>query len=369
MTKPKILFVLPSMRGGGAEKAIITLLRHFDREKFLLGLVLLEGTGEYLEQLPKDIALHILNKKRARWATFNLAKLIGEERPDILVSALPQIVMVSYLALSIVRNKPFWVIRKDSFWLNMNYYPWVRAILRKSYKKADLVISVSKNIADDLVDNWGVDNKKLRIILNPLDVEEIRRRSKEKIDQDWLDDKIVGKGDLIVATGRLVKVKGFTFLIKAMGVVSQKRNSRLLILGQGEEKSELIELSKALGIENKVIFLGFQKNPYKFMARADVFVLPSLSEGLPIVLIEALGLAIPVVATDTPGSREVLENGKSGLLVPLADEDALAEGILELLEKRELANAFSAEAKKRAAEFTVEKIMEEYETLFNSLVK
>lgn len=364
MTKIKILFVLPSLRGGGAERVVLALLKNIAKGKFQLELVLLEETGDYLEKIPQDIKIHNLNKKRARWALFSLAKLIRQEKPDILFTTLPQIVAITYLSLKFVKVKPIWLIRRA------NYEPpgvvplITRLFLKKAYQKADKVICVSQGLAGDLKKNWHISERKIKVIYNPIDIENIQNLAKELLNHSWFTSQT----PVIIAVGRLTKQKGFSLLIKAFALVISKLKPKLIILGQGPEKKRLREISKQLGIERQVEFLGFQKNPYRFIARAKVFVLSSLWEGFPNVLVEAMTCGTPVVATDCPfGPREILGNGKYGLLVPKADEKALAAAVLKIFENSQLAQNFSEKAKERIKDFAKDKIIKEYENLFLEL--
>ena len=162
----------------------------------------------------------------------------------------------------------------------------------------------------------------------------------------------------------MTHAKGYPCLIRAYHLISKKITSDLVILGIGEEEERLRVLTRELGIEERVEFLGFQENPYKFMKNASLFVLSSLWESFALVIVEAMACGVPVISTDCPsGPGEIITPGENGMLVSPADEKALAEAMLKLLEDESLRRKFSCEGKKRAEDFRIEKILPQYEIL------
>ena len=144
---------------------------------------------------------------------------------------------------------------------------------------------------------------------------------------------------LLVAAGRLVPQKDYPTMLRALKIIRQRHDARLMILGEGEQRPRLEGLVKELGLESYVSMPGIVKNPYAYMARADLFVMSSAWEALPTVLIEALALGAPVVSTDcVNGPREILQDGRYGALVPVGDVSALAEAVAAALSapRREL---------------------------------
>jgi glycosyltransferase involved in cell wall biosynthesis len=169
---------------------------------------------------------------------------------------------------------------------------------------------------------------------------------------------------IVIAIGRLVRQKRFDILIEALSNVLTEIDARLIILGDGPDRELLERLVEDLGIPDKVSFEGFQINPYKFLSKAAVFVLSSQREGLPMVILEAIACGIPVVSTDCPsGPREILENGRCGLLVPVNDVNAIANGIKKLLNDKNLRKEFSTLGRERAKYFSIDKIVKQYENV------
>ena len=136
------------------------------------------------------------------------------------------------------------------------------------------------------------------------------------------------------------------------------------MVGEGELRDELVRTAKTLGIQNKIAMVG-EKESYAYIRHGDIFVNPSLHEGMPNVILESMALGTPVIATDCDhGPGELIENGKNGLLVPVADPVKLASAIRKLVEDRSFASELAEEAKKRARYFTRDKMISDYGTIF-----
>jgi glycosyltransferase involved in cell wall biosynthesis len=154
-------------------------------------------------------------------------------------------------------------------------------------------------------------------------------------------------------------------LLRVMRRVSEKVEVRLVILGEGPLKEELIRTAANLGVDREVLLPGWRDNPFKYMSKAKVFVLSSDYEGLPNVLIEALACGVPVISTDCPsGPKEILEGGKCGIVVPVGDEEAMAEGIIRLLEDGPLRMELAMRGKERVRDFEIARIAKKYREIF-----
>jgi len=202
--------------------------------------------------------------------------------------------------------------------------------MRRFYPWADAVIFPSDGAASDFAALTGFSPKRLHAIPNAVVDPELSRLSQEAPEHPWL----AGKGPpLILGVGELCARKDFATLVRAFARVQARRPSRLMILGEGRERGNLEGLAQALGVGDKVALPGFVTNPYAYMARARVFVLSSLWEGSPNVVIEAMAVGTPVVCTDCPrGPREILQGGTYGPLVPLGDVEAMAGAVAATLD-------------------------------------
>src|SRR5262249_2418981 len=224
-------------------------------------------------------------------------------------------------------------------------------LLRTLYRRAT-IIAVSEAVRDDLVQNFGIPEKSIVVIRTAVESDDVQRKAAEEAACPW-DSSV----PVIVTAGRLHPQKGQWHLLRAFAEVRKQMPCRLAILGTGELEGYLRGLAKDLGVETDVYFMGWQANPFKFLARGYVFILPSVSEGLPLVLLEAMACGLPVIATDCPGSsREIVspeDREEYGLLVPAVDERlykaaepltsaerAMADAILRLLRDAALREKF-----------------------------
>jgi glycosyltransferase involved in cell wall biosynthesis len=196
--------------------------------------------------------------------------------------------------------------------------------------------------------------------------EGIEVQVQEAVEHGWFSEPT----PVIVSVGRLSKEKGYPYLLQAVARILPQRQVRLVIVGEGPQRAELESLARELGIAESVDLIGYRENPFKYLARAQLFVLSSLWEGLPGVLVEAMACGAPVVATDCrSGPSEIITNDAEGLLVPTADVEALAEAMLKVLSDATLADRMQGAGRARAQDFHVTKIAREYEQFFLEILE
>ncbi|WP_253475324.1 glycosyltransferase [Natronocella acetinitrilica] len=201
--------------------------------------------------------------------------------------------------------------------------------IRRLYPRSDGVIAVSDGVRDDLLNTVGLKGVTVERIYSGSVAQVTLNRAKEPVDHPWLTDKTC---PVILSAGRLVPQKDYATLIRAFAKLRQRREARLIIVGKGRDQEQLEALAGELGVAEHMDLPGFVSNPYAWMARADVFALSSRWEGLVNAVMEALGIGTPIVSTDCPsGPREILAGGRYGILVPMRDPDALADGIDQTL--------------------------------------
>jgi len=227
-------------------------------------------------------------------------------------------------------------------------------ILPKLYRRADAIIAVSAGVADNLRLLRAGKEDRIVVVPNGVALDRIDVKAAEPVDHPWPEDSAE---PVLVAVGRLVAKKDYPTLLEALFLVRRSVPARLIILGEGPERGRLEGLARKLGIEQHVSMPGFCDNPFAYLARANLYVLSSISEGMPSALIEALACGCPVVSTDCPsGPSEILGNGRYGALVPVGNAQALASAILETL--RQPPNR--ERLRVRAAEFSVQACVERY---------
>lgn len=365
--KKKILFVIPSLVGGGAEHIITNIITHLDNKKYEISLVLFEKKGPYLSQIPDYVEIYDL-KKRNRYSFFKLILLLSslfiKLRLNTVVSFMTYTNVLVLIAKFISCCRFNLVISVRNYLshdiLNVRF----RRIRSFSYKflfnHADFVVVPSKAMKQDLEKNFNVIQRKIKIVYNPIHLNKLMKLKEDEIKNIRIKEK-----SFLLTVGRLTKQKGYPHLLRAYSSIYKEIDEILILLGTGEDEEKLKSLADDLGIQDRVQFLGFQKNPYKFMNRASIFVLSSIWEGFPNVLLEAMACGVPVISTDcSSGPRELITNGKNGILVPSEDEEKLAGAILTLLKDENLRKKLSEEGKKRAEDFRIEKIFPQYEELF-----
>lgn len=367
----KILFVIPSLAGGGAERVLIYLLQYINRNSFCPILVIFHKTNAYANQLPKDVVTFNLNKKGPLdffRLISRLSKIIKREEPDLILSFLTYTNYLTLIAKSYSGYKIPVILTEHSTLsksLTNERFEYIKKrIILQFYPKAESIIAVSQGVKDDLIENFFPFHNRISFIYNSIDIERISNLAREKVHHPWLRNDIF----LIVSAGRLTIAKNYPLLLKAIAVLKDQSNVRLMILGEGEDRSMLERLGKELGIYDRVNFTGFQSNPFKYIARATVFVLSSSWEGFGNVIIEAMACGVPVIATHCPyGPDEIITDGVNGLLVPVGDIDAMAKAILRLLKDETLRLNLVEAGKQRAEDFRVEKMVAEYERVFEEV--
>lgn len=290
-----------------------------------------------------------------------LSGYLRREKPDVLISGLFTAVVIGARELARVDTKIVASVQ------GLPQYDRIRTTLwPRVYPRADAVVVPVESIAERTADIADVPPGDVRVIPNPVITEEIYRQGQRQPDHPWFDSEV----PVVVAVGRQTAQKDFETLLRAFARLRKEREVRLIIPGKEDEQTELLKtLVEKLGIGDSICFPGFVDNPYAYMRAADVFVLSSAWEGPGHVLIEALALGTPVVATDCPaGPREILRDGTVGDLVPVGDEGAMAEAIGELLDDLERRATYAERGPGAARPFEAERAAAAYLHLCKRLV-
>jgi len=328
--KDRMSFFLPGLYEGGAERIILNLAKAIAERGYPVDLVLARAAGPYIYQVPASVRLVDLRATRVLTSLPSLVCYLRREQPFAMVSALfTNVIALISQRLSgfprrivISEHNTLSSTAQNQADLRWQVYPRLAGWI---YPWADEIVAVSNSVANDLAKTTTIPRDRIRVVRNPVVTPDLRRKSEEALDHPWFK---AGEPPVILSVGRLTSQKAFDVLIQAFSRVRKKRPARLLILGEGEERSRLEALVRQLGLEQDVSLLGFVQNPYPYIAQAELFVLSSRWEGLPTVLIEALYLGTPIIATDCPGgSREILKDGEYGRLVPVDCPEVLADTI------------------------------------------
>jgi glycosyltransferase involved in cell wall biosynthesis len=233
----------------------------------------------------------------------------------------------------------------------------VGLLIGRLYNRAAVVVAVSPGVGEDLAENFGIDQSRLRVIPNPVDLSRIAALAGEEVAEDLFAEGT----PVILAVGRLSREKGHDTLLKAFARVRETTPAKLALVGEGQEEESLRRLSRSLGVEADVAFLGYQANPFRYMRRSALLVLPSLYEGFGLVLVEAMACGTPVVATRSyRGIEAIVEHERTGLLVEVGDDEALAAAMVRLLGDAGLRRRLAEQARRRAEAFDIGPIAQRY---------
>ncbi|MHA1341452.1 MAG: glycosyltransferase [Promethearchaeota archaeon] len=368
-SKKRLLFVIPSLACGGAERVIVNLINHLDKNEYELLLAIFENKMDLQLNLNFPVRIVCLNKK-SRWdflkLIFKLRNAILNYRPNVVISFLFYTNIISVLSSLFLRRKCTILISERLYhrkYLEKTRLQYLKKWLMKfTYKKADRIVAVSKSIKTALEEDFKIHPDKIRTIYNPVPLKEIRCKSQKEVDHPFFREKDIR----IISAGRLVRQKRFDRLLKVFYLVKKELTTiKLIILGEGILKRELETMALQLRINNSVSFVGLDSNPYAWFSKADIFVLSSDFEGFPNVLIEAMACGTPVISTDCPsGPREIIKNGVNGILVPLKNDEIFVKEILDLLSDKGKMQRLSKEAMKRVQEFKIDSIIKQYTKLF-----
>lgn len=330
--KNKIIFLLPHLNGGGAERVALTLLRSMNKDKFAPILVVLNKTNDLLHLVPNDVELIDLKIKRVSKSFGALKRLINKLQPDYVFTT-------HYTtATALFSVKPFVgkfvhiarIPGSPSKEKEHHYYGrFKRWLFGVALRSANIVIAQTKEMKAEAISIFKINENKCSVLHNPIDKEFIRESlegQNNPFDKAYIN---------IIASGRLHAVKGYDILIQAFEQLNAiQNNTRLFILGSDKgEKMKLDQLVKQLHLSDKVLFLGFIENPYPYYAHCDLFVLSSIHEGFPNSLLENYYLNSPILSTKcVPIVEELISDGVNGYLVQVNDEKMLSEKLNEALQ-------------------------------------
>jgi glycosyltransferase involved in cell wall biosynthesis len=394
----RLAFYLDNFEGGGVQKTTLTLASALAARGHPVEVLVCRPSGPLQDQVPPEVEVVALAEPSA-WSARALAlrsdpahfaRILG----SIVISSRPSPTLgyLGPLARALAARRPYAmcaattpmnieavlarrlagvdtrviVSERNAVSGGHLLQGWpallLPALVRRAYQQADAIVAVSDGVANDLAAWTGLPRARIGTIYNPVVTDELIARQSEPVDNPWFQP---GTPPLVMSAGRLGRAKDFPTLIRAFARVRRVRPARLVIFGQGKSDAKTAKRIAALqalaaehGVAADVALPGFVANPFAYMARAALFALSSINEGLPGVLIQAMACGCPVVSTDCPsGPAEILAGGRYGRLVPPGDAEALAEAILATLN----APPPAALLRERAAFFSVERAVAQYE--------
>jgi len=363
--KLNVMFVVPCFGFGGLERVVLDLVRGVDRSRFNPTLCsLLNPHPEMIEVMRTlDVATYVLHKGRGvnYFLPFRLASLFARERVHLVnahdIGATLYAVAAARLALvqHVVHTDHSQILTKHRF------APVYRGVLRHGISHA---VAVSEHLRRYLIDTFDLPAALVTTVPNGIDV----ARFTAPLDRSVLRRELgIREGDLVIGSvGRLMEQKGMAYLLKAFARLARRGGDmKLVIVGDGELRHDLERLAQDLQVADRVVFTGIRRDIPDFMRLFDVFALPSLWEGQPLTVVEAMAAGKPIVATDVGGNVEILNHGEFGVLVPSGDANALAEAIGALLSDAARARELGRKAASHAArELTSASMVRKYEDVF-----
>lgn len=412
--RPRVAFYIDALAVGGAQRVTVTIANGLAARGYPVDLVVSFREGPLLDDVDPAVRLVDLGTPAIPGlgtlaSVPGLRRYLRRERPAVLFAAMLHGNVVATLARTLAGDGTgtrLALTEHNTFGARSELRNRIAvALASRLYPLADRVVGVSAGVVESVRDGTRVDPDRVAVLYNPIDVEAIRAAAAVPLDEgvDWLDDPArdavatahlgLGTGEtvdgestvpsdvaredlcrnpstggpLLFTVGRLEDAKDVPTMLRAfVRVRARHPDARLVVAGEGSGRARLAALARELGIDHAVRFPGYVDNAYGCMARADAFVLSSVHEGLPTVLLEALAVGTPIVSTDCPsGPREILEDGTYGPLVPVGDAGALADAILETLE----APPGSDDLRRRAAAFSVGAVMARYDEFVGELVE
>ena len=387
---PKLVCAVRSLVAGGVETTALTLHHHLsaqgateDGPPWRVCLALMESYGDLLAQSRKergilrprggsqtpsqreDLGLILRSAPRLAGYSCRLQALLTRMRPDVLFTHSGVELLAA--ARPLLKRRSVWVagVGSDAFRDITSKHPALtglfRPVLSQLYRGPHRLVTASRGLADALIDNLGVPAANLEVIPNPVDLDRVERGA--ALDLDWAPSD-----PFFLGVGRLAHVKGFDLLVRAVAELNRSHGPiSLVLLGNGEERASLQSLAHELGYD-RLRMPGFEANPWRFMRQALAVVVPSRLEGFSNVTVEAMACGAPVIVTDCPhGPREIVSEGKHGLLVPTNDVAALTRAMADVVERGELRSQLARLGLQRARDFAAPKVARRYLDFFASL--
>ncbi len=386
----RIALFIYGLTGGGAQRRTLTLANGFVERGYEVDLVVVRGRGLLNAELSPSVRLVALDAGWSAWhlgslmrkrglkgyiAVPGLARYLSRERPDILLSAASHANIPAILAWHLAGKPSPLVLRASNHpYGNLHHRPSRYRLFKPLYNRlggllyarADAVIAVSKGVAEAVAGLSGLPRERISTVYNPMigPAGEIAAddAAAGPAPHPWLEP---GNPPVILGAGRLAIQKDFSTLVRAFASLRRQRPARLIILGEGAKRPQLEALVRELGIEEEVLLPGYVHDAPRWMARAGVFVLSSLWEGLPGVLIEALSVGCPIVSVNCPsGPREILQDGQYGALVAARAPESMADAIAAMLD----APLPPALLQARAADFSLDHGISNYLKILERLM-
>ena len=354
---------------GGAERSVIPIINKQIENGHDVSLFLFRKP--VCKEVLKDFSgtLSIRESGATNFARFmrNLGRAISNS--DVIISSSEYTPTYIGFWLSRLYGKVF-VAEVRAALSEIKVSPLQSILSRIHYPRIRWIRCVSNGVSEDLSKKYNVHNNNLRVIYNPFNLDAIGLNSEQELS---MEDKRIFESPTFIVMGRLTAQKRFDYAIHALAILHREHalsNAKLVILGEGELRPELEALVAELKLEKFVHFLGFVGNPYPYLAQAKAFLLSSDYEGFGRVIVDAMATGCPVVSTDCPsGPSEIIQHGKTGVLVPVGDVNAMANELMKIMTNENCSKEMASEGLLRSRDFSVDKIGGEYEEFLKEITR
>lgn len=331
--KPPRICFYPDRLESGIGRVTLNLAEAMLERGIEVDIMLTKRSGKLVDQLPNGVRV-IEGKGSVRHSLGTLYNYLRQEQPSALITAHTY-VNIAAIALSKIsrsRTRVMVTIHTATSRDDQSGTPVRKSLYsllaRFFYPLADHIVAVSSAVADDLAAHLRLRRDRIDVIYNPVVTQAMKDKAAQPVDHPFFAAGV----PVIVSIGRLTEQKDYPTLLRAFADLRCRMPCKLLILGEGGKRPELEQLVAELELSTDVALPGFVQNPYAYLAKARLFVSSSAWEGLPTVIIEALALGVPVVATDCPGgTSEILAGGQFGTLVPVSEPQVLSRAIQHCL--------------------------------------
>jgi len=367
--KIKILYLITGLKTGGAEMILYNLVKSLDKRKFepiVVSIIPVAEIGKKIQDLGVKILSLNARFKYNPFIFFRLISILKEEKPQILHSHLFHAIFLGRITGRIC---------KVPIIISSIHSKYIGGFLRNRLLQItdsldDVVTIVSQRVAETMIKSKTVSANKLLVIYSGIDLNKFIFQDKEAKGKIRKELNLKEDTKILISVGRLFKAKGYSYLIETIKILKKNLDIKLLVLGEGKDKSKLETQIRDFNLEKNIFLLDRKENVSDYLNASDVFILASLWEGLPIALLEAMACGLPVVATNVGGISEIIKDGVSGFLVELKNPMMLAEKIgyllnLDIESRREM----GVEGRKIIEnKFSLEKMVKNYENLYGKFL-
>lgn len=380
-----MLILIETLSNGGAERVLCNLVKYLNKDKYNITVMYINNTGNYDEEISKYVQVvsmfpKLKSGKNIFEKSINIIRLNLRsaicKMPSNLINKFIikgeydiEIAFLEDLSTRIIGGikdenikKIAWVhtnLKVKNWPVNLGYFK-NEDKQKNAYKNFNNIICVSRSLRDDFIDKFNIENNVI-IKYNPIDRESIIKKSQEQIE----DMEISNNRFKMVSVGRLCPLKGYDRLLEIHNrLLKDGYIHELWILGEGEELNNIIEYIKNNNLHDTVRILGFKDNPYKYMAKADMYVCPSRTEAYSSVVIEALILNKPIVTTNCTGMKEILGDSEYGLITS-NDSEGLFTGIKRMIDDKDMLNYYRKKSYERSLYFNIVDRVKEIESIFD----